>query len=396
MKHARSAGNAQGILLILVPLFAMLGAVLMAPVLATLQAHFRDVAHADVLVPMLLTAPALCLAVLSPLAGMLGDRIGPRRVLLWALALYAIAGTAPMYLQSLHLIFASRLLVGVAEAGLVTTSTALLSIYFTGDGRQKWITYQNTALPWIAAAIIGVTGALGNLNWRVTFGVYALSLPVLLLATRYLFEPEVRGEPQTGLRLPPWRPLLRIIAIAVPGSVAFYVAPVELAFLLQSQGEVAPSTGANVTALCLILGPLGALLSRKLTHFSVGRVLAAAMAIMGAGLIVMALGRNVATVAAGMVVQQMGGGLMLVTALTYVLSLAKPEERGLYSGAWWLFYMLAQFMTPLLMSALLHVTGERASSVIMAGVLVVSTCVWLLFARALRRAVVVADTANGH
>jgi MFS family permease len=405
MTHPRVAGAPQGIILILVPLFAMLGAVLMAPILATMQAYFKDTPHADVLVPMLLTTPALCLALLSPFAGMLGDRIGARPIALWSLGLYAIAGTSPMYLPSLYWIFASRLLVGVAEAGLVASSMVLLSAYFNGDERQKWIAYQNAALPWIAALLIGITGRLGNLSWRVTFAMYALSLLVLIAAIRYLFEPsqsigraaEQAAERASGLRLPPWRPLLRIIAIAVPGSIAFYAAPIELAFLLELQGQTAPSTSANVTAVCLVIGPFGALLSRKLTHLSVGKVLAIAMSTMGVGLIVMAVSRNVPSLAVGMVIQQMGGGLMLVTGMTYVLSLAKPHERGLYSGAWWFFYMLSQFVTPVVMSALLALTGTRTSSVIVAGVLILATCVWLLFAGALRRAVVVSDqTAFEH
>lgn len=385
---ARTAGTAQGIVLIAIPLFAMLGAILIAPLLATIQAAFHGVPHASVLVPLLLTAPSLFLALLSPVAGVLADWLGARRVLLWSLALYGAAGTAPMYLPTLSSIFCSRLLVGVAEAGLMTCATTLLSGYFSGDARQKWFAYQNVLLPWLAAVLIAATGLIGDVSWRLTFGIYALSLVALLFAAVFLFEPPHSASKVGGARLPPWRHCALITAIAVPGSIAFYVAPVEVAFLLKQQGASAPSTAANVTALGLVLGPLGALFSRKLTRAPVGSLIAVSMAAMGVGLALMAVGHFVIMIAVGLVIQQMGGGLMLVTGMTYVLSLAIPEDRGAYAGVWWFLYMAAQFITPLVMSGLLWLTGGRSSAVLAAGGLVASTCIWLLSAKPLRRPVV--------
>ncbi len=387
----RSPGTAQGLVLVIVPLFSMLGAVLIAPLLPSIQATFHDTPYVDVLVPLLLTTPALCLALLSPVAGALSGRIGPLRMLIGSLVLYAAAGTAPMYLASLEAIFVSRLLVGVAEAAMVTAGTTLLSHYFSGDDRQKWFAYQSATLPLLGAALIWATGMLGNLSWRATFIMYASSLLTALAAAYYLFEVPRATTSSRLSRFPPLRPLLLIMGIAIPGSIAFYVAPVELAYLLQQRGFTQPSTAASITALGLILSPGGALISRKLTRLSVGVVLSIAMGAMGLGLIGMALSTHLAMMAACMALQQMGGGLMVVTGLTYTTSLAQPHERGVYSGAWWFVYMLAQFSTPLLMSALTELAGGRIAAVIAAGIVIAGTCAWLLAARALRRAVVELD-----
>jgi MFS family permease len=104
-------GARQALVLISAPLFAMLGALLVAPLLSTIEASYRGTPHADVLVPMLLTAPALFLALLSPVAGLVGERLGPRRLLLWSLGVYGLLGMAPIFLKSLYAILASRLLV---------------------------------------------------------------------------------------------------------------------------------------------------------------------------------------------------------------------------------------------------------------------------------------------
>lgn len=386
----RTAGTVQGVILITIPLFSMMGAMLMAPLLPAMQASFHAAPYARVLVPLLLTAPALLLALFAPFAGLVAGRVGTRRLLLVSLSLYGIAGTAPMYLRTLETILASRLLVGVAEAGLATSAVSLVSAYFAGDARQKWYAYQVMLLPWIGAVLIAVTGLIGDVSWRMTFALYAISLLWVLLAKIFLFEPPRPAEAARG-RLPPWRRLLLVAAIQVPGSLFFYASTVEVAFLLKAHGAAAPSTAANVTALGLIVGPLGALLSRKLTHIRVGSLIAVAMAAMAAGLAVMAVGRDTPVIAAGLVVQQIGGGLLLPTTITFVLSLAGPTDRSAYAGVWYSCLMIGQFLTPLVMSGLLWITGERSRSVLAAAVLAGSTCIWLLASGTLRRPLVASE-----
>ncbi|MDA8348488.1 MAG: MFS transporter, partial [Pseudomonadota bacterium] len=81
---------------------------LMAPLLPTMLASFHAAPYAQVLVPLLLTAPALLLALFAPFAGLVAGRVGTRRLLLVSLSLYGIAGTAPMYLRTLETILSSR------------------------------------------------------------------------------------------------------------------------------------------------------------------------------------------------------------------------------------------------------------------------------------------------
>lgn len=392
----RTAGTLQGAILITVPLFSMMGAMLMAPLLPTIQASFHGAPYAHVLVPLLLTAPALFLALLSPVAGLLANRFGTRRLLLVSLGLYGIAGTAPMYLASLDSILASRLLVGVAEAGLATSAATLVSTYFSGDARQKWYAYQVMLLPWIGAVLITATGLIGDVSWRMTFALYAISLLWVLFGWVFLFDPPRLAEAGRG-RLPPRRHVLLITAIQVPGSLFFYASAIELAYLLKEHGAAAPSTAADVTALGLIIGPLGALLSRKLTHVRVGSLLAIAMGAMAAGLAVMGLGRDVPVIATGLVIQQLGGGLLLPTTITFVLGLAQPRDRGAYAGVWYSCHMIGQFLTPLVLAALMWMTGTRMWSVLAAAAIAASTCAWLLSSAALRQPLVAPEApALGH
>ena len=101
----------------------------LVPVLPLLLREFADVPGAAVLVPMALTVPALCVALFSPLAGWLSDRLGRKRLLIGALLGYAGFGLLPLLLESLHAIFAVRIALGLAEAVIMTVATAMVGDY---------------------------------------------------------------------------------------------------------------------------------------------------------------------------------------------------------------------------------------------------------------------------
>src|SRR5690349_23775375 len=97
----RQAGPAQLALLLAASCLSVLGAVLIAPVLPRMTDHFAGVPGVDVLVPIVLTVPALVIGLTAPFAGLVIDAIDRKRLLLVALVVYALAGTAPLYLGSL-------------------------------------------------------------------------------------------------------------------------------------------------------------------------------------------------------------------------------------------------------------------------------------------------------
>src|SRR5579871_5080873 len=91
----RSAGAPQGLALIVTATLPVTPLLSLVPNVPQLFQHFGAVPHSDVLVPMILTMPSACIALLAPVAGTLLDRFGRRRVLLAAVLLYTICGLLP-------------------------------------------------------------------------------------------------------------------------------------------------------------------------------------------------------------------------------------------------------------------------------------------------------------
>ena len=89
----RPAGRVQLILLLAASCMSVLGAVLIAPVLPQIQAEFAAVAGVEVLVPIVLTVPALIIGLMAPFAGAIADRFDRKRLLLVAQVMIAASQT---------------------------------------------------------------------------------------------------------------------------------------------------------------------------------------------------------------------------------------------------------------------------------------------------------------
>jgi len=96
----RKAGAAQAWTLIFAMFLPIMAIIALAPALPTLIQHFSYIPNFGTFVPMILTAPALCIAILSPFAGRLSDIFGRRRLMLIAMFLYGFGGLAPFFLDS--------------------------------------------------------------------------------------------------------------------------------------------------------------------------------------------------------------------------------------------------------------------------------------------------------
>ncbi|WP_321785030.1 MFS transporter [Paraburkholderia sp. J94] len=342
----RQAGTAQGLVLSVASTMSVMGAVVMAPLLPSLHAEFAATPGVDFLVPMALTVPSLCVALLAPVIGLAADRIGRRRAYLFALLFYVLCGTAPLYLHTLPQILVSRLGVGVAEAVIMVCSTTLLGDYFTGSERVKWLSAQSGIASVSGIAFIMLGGVLGRDNWRIPFAMYALSLVLFAATLLWTWEPAPREREASQTTRFPWGMLLGNGVLTVIGSLLFYLIPVQMGAVLASHGVTSPASIGVLISIASIAIPIGAFLFRRAAlRIRLDVIVCLPFLLMGAGLV--ALGRtgdpHMDVVAA--TVHQLGGGFVLPVLLTMALQRLPFELRGRGTGIWMCAFFLGQFIS---------------------------------------------------
>ncbi|MBK3562944.1 MFS transporter [Streptomyces sp. MBT62] len=346
----------------------ILGAVLIAPVLPKMQDHFASVPGAKALVPLALTVPALALALLAPFAGVIVDRLGRKRLLIVATLLYAVFGTAPLWLDSLGAIIASRALVGVTEAAIMTCCTTLIGDYYSGHRRVKYLALQTMCASASATVFFVLGGAAGSAGWRVPFWVYAVSLALApLMATVLTNPPSHTATEQTSAEVAPqrtfpWRQLAGICALTFFGAMVFYTVPVEMSYLLDDLGVKNSGVIGLATALASAATVGGAVTFARLKR-SPGPMLPAVLAVCAAGFGVMFLAGNAPLLVLGAVVNCVGTGMLLPALLTGAMSRLAFEDRGRGTGLWLAAFFGGEFVCPLVLLAGESAVGSLAGAV---------------------------------
>ncbi len=134
----------------------------------------------------LVSIHTLMTALSSPVLGILADRIGKLRVLIFSLVCYALFGAAGGLMQNFDSLLWTRALLGVSNGGIAAASIGLLGGMYEGESRSRVMGYATSALATASIIFPLLGGWLGSTHWRFTFCLYVLALPVALAATLVL------------------------------------------------------------------------------------------------------------------------------------------------------------------------------------------------------------------
>lgn len=390
--NASSAGavprlrrSGAGVLLLLGSCLPILGGVLIAPVLPRIAGYFAGGANTALLVPIVLTLPALMIALCSPAAGWMADRLGRKRLLLLAMAVYGICGPLPLLLDSLPTLLLSRAGLGVAEAAIMTCCTTLIGDYYQGQARARLLAWQTIATSLSAATFFMVGGVLGEQSWRTPFSVYFVGLLFVPLVQVLLWEPLRARPPQVAARAGaatqfPWRSLSVICALTTVATLGFFVVPVQTGFLLGHIGIDSPQSTGMAIGISHAAVFLGALSFRWLSRFGPGLLLCAAFLVSGTGLLLLSTAMDYRAVVVAVLVNGLGCGLMLPTVVNWALSSLSFEHRARGTGLFTASFFGGQFASPLLVMALGGLAGGRVESVATMGWGLLLAALFSLFA----------------
>lgn len=365
----RTATFAQALPLLLASCLSVLGAVLLTPVIPQLLAQFGD----SPLVLLILTAPALMIAIFAPFAGQIADRVGRKNLLIGAMIVYAFVGTAPVWLPAdLPIILVSRLLVGVCEAAIMTCCTTLLGDYFSGDRRNKYFGLQAIFTTISATVFILVGGILGGAGgWRTPFFVYAIALIIVIPMFVVIWEPkktaEAKAAAAAAAKAPiPWGILALPLVVSLFGGFAFFVVLAEPPVIYATLGLTDPQAIGPISAAASIATAVLSFIFGRITRLGAKVLLPIALGAMAVGYLIVwvAAGAGVLPgVIAGVLVASAGTGLLLPTLIAWAVARIPFESRGRSTGIWTSSFFLGQFLTPILIGV---ITGAASISVAMA------------------------------
>jgi MFS family permease len=357
----RQPGFAQGIMLLLPITMSVMGISVLTPIVHLLLEHFQNVPnHEYLVIGGVLTMPAIWVLLFSPVAGWLADRFGRRKLLLAAMVAYAFVGIAPTVLDNLYLIILSRAAVGICESIVMTVSTTMISDYFTGRTRERWLASQTAVASLSALGIIFLGGELGSAyGWRGPFYLYLYSLPLAVAVYFLIWEPSAANNAdaptiagETGNVQFPWGRVLGICALTLLASISFYTVITKNAEALVALGVHDPAIIGRYTMLASIGVPLGTFIYWGLARLPIGWLLLIDFGLIGIGFVRMGDALDPTAYAWGSFVNQVGCGLVLPTMLVWATRGLAYSIRGRGNGMWQAAFAIGQFLSGMVVTLL--------------------------------------------
>lgn len=364
-----SISGAAGIALVLVmlsgpPLMALTFSAI-APALPMIADHFRHSAGGTLLAQWIMTMPAIGLMLGGPMGGWLIDRIGPRRLLLAALAGFAIGGSTGLWTSSAVLLLIGRFVLGFCGASIAIATTWLISVRHEEKSRRRLIATQDAAAGVAAMSAVLLSGlAAAYAGWRAPFAIYLVALPLLILAAFVVpqFRVPAIGSGGQKLSIKDIHPLWPIYAIIVALAGMMLLPSTQVPFLLQSNGVVDPVVRSRVIATSAFFTILSAacfpLVRARLSEAGILRAILCAYV---AATITLMLSRGPLGAAVGCALLGLGTGLFGPFFATLLSSRSSPALRGRALGLMFGAIFLSEFLSPLIILPLRAMFGVTDS-----------------------------------
>jgi MFS family permease len=342
-----------------------MGIVLLVPIVPQMYAAFSHVPNADYLIQGgVLTMPALCIALFSAIAGWLADAVGRRRLLIGAVIIYSVVGIAPIFLDNLYAIIATRIGVGLCEAAILTLSTTMIGDYFSGHEREKWLASQTAVASISAVLLIMLGGWLGSLyGWRGPFAVYASGFLFALALTFLTWEVDGSRAPAAATQSTadprfPWLHMAGVCAVTLLASVMFYTMQTQGGFAWNILGISDPGKIGVLTSIASLGVPLGTFIFRGATkRLSTSPLLAIEFLIIATGFIGMGNSHDYRLYLAAASLNQIGCGMILPTLLIWAIRGLPFEIRGRGTGLWTAVFSVGQFGSGITMTYFAKIMG---------------------------------------
>jgi MFS family permease len=333
----------------------LMGGAAVAPALPFISEAFPDAS--DSVISLIITLPALAIALTGIFLGALSDKIGKIKVLIVSIAIFTIAGSSGYYLDNIYALLAGRFFLGIGIAGITCTTSSLIPCYYEGITRARVLGYQAAAMGFGVLVLEMSGGWLAGISWHAAFLIYLVGIVILagvLLTMKEPVLPKIMRDKDESPVQFPTAPLLMAYITLFLGNMLFFLMPVKFPYLIATM-DAARILGEN-TALTsgLFLGIMGCASSlmglaygRIVWRFHRNTILTATFVFFGLGYCLLGLASSLVVVGIAVVCVGIAEGILMPTILTWIATITPKQFLGRASGGFSVSLNLGQFASTL-------------------------------------------------
>jgi len=367
------------ILLLVAGAMTVMSSAAISPSLPEMSIVFQNEQDAEFLVKLVLTLPTLSIAIFAPFAGIIIDKCGRKKLFVFSIILYGVTGASGFFLDSLFEILVSRALFGIALAGIMTTSVALIADYFEGAKRDRIVGLQGAFSTFGGVMFLVVGGLLADLRWDAPFLIYLLAFVVLPFVMYFIYEPKIsRTKEILKGKFATVKITYLIYPVAFLSMVAIFLTPVQIPFHLKQLTDVSNTEVGIAIAISYLFAGVASLFYKKIkSNQSFRNIFIVSFLLMGSGYLIISFAENYLQVVLGLAVSGVGLGLLIPNLNLCLIAETPALYRGRVLGGLLTSLFLGQFFSAIFSQPLVSELGSNNTFGLIGFVLIMLSTVFI-------------------
>ncbi|MCJ2163594.1 MULTISPECIES: MFS transporter [unclassified Pseudodesulfovibrio] len=304
----------------------------------------------------------------SPLVGILADRVGRKVILVPSLFIFGGFGFACFFAQTIEQLLVLRFLQGIGAGPLGVLYGTMIGDLYQGRERGQAMGYNASVLAMGTAGFPALGGLLALLGWNYPFLLPLLAIPMGLAISLFMKTPEpqkngsLKDYFNDAFQMMKTRQALSLFAttlltfIILYGPVVTYL-PLLLSVRFQAS---APAIGMVFLVSSGFAGIAAFQLGQLTTRFGQRTLLGTAAVFYALTMLFIPLAPSLLLTIPAVMCFGLAQGLNIPIVMTMLASIAPMEQRGAFMAVNGLILRLAQTLAPVFMGGVYAMFGMNA------------------------------------
>ena len=362
MKNSELLFNKNLLIIFSVTLMAVLGVSSITPAFPKIERQFGLSSQQVGLLITVFTLPGV---LLTPVLGVMADRLGRKKVLAPSLILFGIAGFSCTFARDFQSLIILRLLQGTGAASLGSLNVTLVGDFFESRQRAIAMGYNASVLSIGTAAYPAIGGMLATIAWYFPFVLPVLALPIALIVIFSLDNLEITNQKKLkDYLLTAWKYVndIRIIGIFIASICTFII--LYGAYLTYFPFLLDHTFQASAFIIGILMSAMS--VSTAITSFQIGKLtqkylgrtlLKAAFILYAFSMILIPFVLSLWWLLFPLVLFGIAQGLNIPSLQTLLADLAPSENRAAFMSINGMVLRLGQTLGPLVMGLIFELWG---------------------------------------
>ncbi len=326
---------------------------------------------------------------LTPVMGILADRVGRKVILIPSLFLFGLAGFSCVFVRDFEFLLGLRFIQGIGASSLATINLTLIGDIFTGEKRVAAMGYNASVLSIGTASYPSIGGLLSVSAWYYVFVLPLLAIPLGIFVYFGLNNP----EPKNGLRLKTYFANVWL-AVNKPVVWGLFFSNILLFFILYGSyltyfpilleerfNADSVVIGGAMSVMSLVTAVTSSQLSNINRLMSGRNLLLLATSFYFISMLLISNAYGWGFIITGIMVFGFGHGILIPTIQTMLVGLSSIQERAAFMSLNSMVLRIGQTIGPLLVGLFYAFGGMQASFLGGASVAVVMFLIILFLVR---------------